>query len=71
VYIIFMFLVPQKSRSHKRCLQGKFTTNPKQYFQFGNKTKYEQILDQNLDLVINTKTRNFNNTELSTYINKN
>jgi len=42
-----------KSRNNRRCTQGKFTENPKQYLLFCDRTKYDHIIDRGLITVVN------------------
>ena len=42
-----------KSKNNRRCTQGKFTENPKQYLLFCDRTKYDHIIDRGLISVIN------------------
>ena len=42
-----------KSKNNRRCAQGKFTENPKQYLQFSNRVKYNHIIDRGLITIVN------------------
>jgi len=52
----------RKSKNNRRCTQGKFTENPKQYLLFcrpegsllrNNRAKYDHIIDRGLITVVN------------------
>ena len=38
-------------KNNRRCTQGKFTVNPKQYFQF-----YDRVIDRGLIIFVNRHT---------------
>ena len=43
----------KKSKNNRRCTQGKFTENPKQYLQFLDKGKYNHIIDGDFIVIVN------------------
>ena len=60
-----------KSKNNRRCTQGKFTENPKQYLLFCNTVKYNHIIDRGLVTVVNRSGETkaiFNYEEVCRYL---
>ena len=43
----------KKSKNNRRCTQGRFTENPKQYLQFLDIGKYNHIIDGAFIVIVN------------------
>jgi hypothetical protein len=46
----------RKSKNNRRCIQGRFTENPKQYLQFLDEGKYNHIINEDFIEIVNNST---------------